>query len=65
MSSLIENDKSQKGKHRNWIAVKLAGKEKAIALINICRIPATTPKDHKDMLAKKDSLVKLEQRRNR
>ena len=43
--SLIENKRTYRGKYGNWIALKLTGKGKTIALINIYRIPTTTLKE--------------------
>jgi len=45
ISSLIENERIYRGKYRNSIVLKLTGKGKTIALINIYRIPATTSKE--------------------
>ena len=45
ISSLIENERTYRGKYGNWIALKLTGKGKTITLINIYRIPATTSKE--------------------
>ena len=45
IASLVVDDATHRGKYGNWLAVKLVGKGKTVAIINIYRIPATSPAD--------------------
>ena len=41
-SSLLEVEETIKGKHDNWIAIKLKNNDKTLMTMSVCRIPATS-----------------------
>ena len=43
--SLIEIEETAKGKYGNWITLKLKSNSKTLLIINIYRIPTTTPSE--------------------